>query len=71
MKDFLLKLNAVVNLTRSLYIYFYGVWTLAPFFVNGFFTVAVNDHAHMIGSHHQSQVTSYCQSSVLSPIRVN
>ena len=33
--------------------------------------MAVNDHAHMIGSHHQSQVTSYCQSSVLSPVRVN
>ena len=30
--------------------------------------MAVNDHAHMIGSHHQSQVTSYCQSSVLSPV---
>ena len=33
--------------------------------------MAVNDRAHMIGSHHQSQVTSYCQSSVLSPVRVN
>ena len=70
MKDFLLKLNAVVNLTRLLYIFLRSLDS-SPIFVNGFFTVAVNDHAHMIGSHHQSQVTSYCQSSVLSPVRVN